>query len=602
MITPSWTSAIAARRKHLTGLGKLPPPAARAPALRAVAILSLVAEAEILHALVPASTKPHLLIPAFTGTDPGVEQLLRELTETVASRARSLARQRQFSATTWLKAHGLDVLVLRSIGADDADLGALLAQAAQAVRRLTDKAQQLMIEHVRKLVARDAPTLLSTWETLGADGLGWILAHEHDGDPTRARRVARRAQALELYASLADRLRERAITAAIDAGQELVPVLAARIALTQPQIRALRQAAPLTEQHASYLDTTHEHAARQLQAHAVPLHQWPGGGRPAQQQAWASSPWLKSRALTLIRADYYGQDETVRDAIKGFRDDLLEPLSVALAKQHAIRSLRSHHTTLCDEAADMLKPKNFAPERLASIQSFLVCIHRALVGPRGPKAFAEAARLWHRRAASAAALRNENQTDRPGWPALCPPWTSSCGSIAIVPLTSAQALVEEGNAHQHCVGGYYDQCRSGNTQILSLRVHGAPAVTAEILLDRGLSSLRVGQFKGLRNQVPDDPALHQTMRDFLRDLRAGAHPLNLRELRAYRLWAAEHVTPWANGTLTLEHGRAVFPLYLPLLPRGTPPDFDRWCEASGLKAGLIVALRDLTAEPQALAA
>jgi hypothetical protein len=213
-------------------------------------------------------------------------------------------------------------------------------------------------------------------------------------------------------------------------------------------------------------------------------------------------------------------------------------------------------------------------------------------------AFKKAARLWHRRAASAAALRHENQCDRPGWPSLCPPWTSSCGAFEIVPLTTAQALVEEGTAHQHCVGGYYDACRSGDTQILSLRVHGAPAVTAEILLDHGLASLRVGQFKGRHDQVPDDPALHQAMRDFLRDLRAGAHPLNLRQLRAYRAWAAEHVSGWSRSALTTEHARAAFPLYLPLLPRGTPADFDRWCHASGLKAGLIAALRDLTDQPQ----
>jgi hypothetical protein len=601
MITPRWTSAIAARRKHLTGLGKLPPPAARAPALRAVAILSLVAEAEICHALVPASTAPHLTVPAFTGADPGVEQLLHELTEAVAVRARGLARQRHFSATTWLEAHRLDRLVLCSISADDADLSALLAQAAQAVRSLTDKAQQLMIEHVRKLVARDAPALLSTWETLGAKDLGWILAHEHDGDPTRACRVARRVQALELYASLADRLRERAITTVIDGGQELVPALAARLALTQPQIRALRHAKPPTAQM-PFLATSYEHAARQLQAHAVPLHQWPGGGRPAQAQAWQDSPWLESRELTLLRADYYSQDETVRDAIKGFRDDLLEPLIAGFAAPHAAGALRSSTTTLCCQAGRILKPETFAPERLGAIQSFLACMHRALVGERGPKAFEDAARLWHRRAASAAALRHEHQSDRPGWPALCPPWTSPCRSFAIVPLTSAQALVEEGNAHQHCVGGYYDQCRSGNTQILSLRVRGVPAVTAEILLDHGLSALRVGQFKGPHDQVPDDPALHQAMRDFLRDIRTGVHPLNLRELRAYRKWAAEHVTPWSNSTLTLEHARAVFPLYRPLLPRGTYADFDHWCHTSGLKAGLVAALRDLTEEPQALAA
>ena len=86
-----------------------------------------------------------------------------------------------------------------------------------------------------------------------------------------------------------------------------------------------------------------------------------------------------------------------------------------------------------------------------------------------PKAFQQAAHVWHRRAAAVAALRNENQTDRPGWPPLCPPWTSRCGTFEILPLTTAKALVEEGNAHHHCVGTYYDACRSGGTQILSLR-------------------------------------------------------------------------------------------------------------------------------------
>ena len=490
-------------------------------------------------------------------------------------------------------------------GADDAGRHALLAHAALAARAVMDTIQKLTVQHTHKLVARDAPALLTFWQKIGTKELAWILAHEHDGDPTRATRVTRRVQALELFSSLADRLREDAITAAIDDGEELVPILAARLSLTHTQIRALRQAAPLTEP-VPFRTTSYEHAVRQLQAHEVPLHQWPGGGRPAQQQAWQQSPWLLSRQLTLVRADYYGADETVCDAIKGFREDLLEPLIAALATPHAASVLRSRWSTLCDHAGRMLSPQTFMPERLGPIRSFLACVRCALIGERGPKAFEEAARLWHRRAASAAALRNEHQTDRPGWPALCPPWTSPCGAFEIVPLTTAQALVDEGNAHQHCVGGYYDACRSGNTQILSLRAHGAPVVTAEILLDRGLASLRVGQFKGEHDQVPDDLALHQAMRDFLRDVRTGAHPLNLRELQVYRKWVAEHPGSWRRSTLTLDHARNAFPLYLPLLPRGTAADFDHWCDSSGLKAGLVAALRDLTAdpteEPQALAA
>src|SRR5208337_3173267 len=113
---------------------------------------------------------------------------------------------------------------------------------------------------------------------------------------------------------------------------------------------------------------------RQLQVHEVPLHQWPGGGRPAQQQAWQQSPWLLSRQLTLVRADYYGADETVRDAIKGFHEDLLEPLIAALATPHASAVLRSSYTTLCDHAGRMLRPETFMPDRLGPVRGFLACV------------------------------------------------------------------------------------------------------------------------------------------------------------------------------------------------------------------------------------
>jgi hypothetical protein len=43
--------------------------------------------------------------------------------------------------------------------------------------------------------------------------------------------------------------------------------------------------------------------------------------------------------------------------------------------------------------------------------------------------------------------------------------------------------------------------------------------------------------------------------------------------------------------LTLAHARQTFPLYLPLLPRGTPGEFDEWCDQSGLREGLGAALR-----------
>jgi hypothetical protein len=271
--------------------------------------------------------------------------------------------------------------------------------------------------------------------------------------------------------------------------------------------------------------------------------------------------------------------------VRGFQDDVLAPL---------LADVKSPNACAISPSEILRSFDTLAPKHLSAIQQFLACIRRALVGERGPKAFQQAARVWHRRAAAVAAVRHENQTERPGWPPLCPPWTSRCGSFEILPLTTAKALVEEGNAHHHCVGTYYDACRSGGTQILSLRAGGTPMVTAEILLDARVSALRVGQFKGLFDEIPDDPALHEAMREFLRDLRTGVHPLNRKELCAYRQWANENIYGWSHRPLSIAHARQAFPLYLPLLPRRTPADFDQWCDATHLRDGLRTALRVLT--------
>jgi hypothetical protein len=164
--------------------------------------------------------------------------------------------------------------------------------------------------------------------------------------------------------------------------------------------------------------------------------------------------------------------------VRSFTDDLLNPLLAELNLSSVFDILPGYNERL-------------APGRLSGIQQFLACIRNALVGSHGPKTFQDAAHLWHRRAEAVAALRNENQSDRLGWPPLCPPWTSPCGHYQIVPLTTAKDLVSDGNFLHHCVGTYYDLCRTGATQILSLRKDGQPAVTAEIALDRQISSLRI---------------------------------------------------------------------------------------------------------------
>ena len=594
MTTIDWTTAIAECCTHLAGLGNLPPPDANHPALQALAVLSLTANNRIAHALTPASTVPVLTIPRYAGRHDLADHLLAELTEAVARPSRG-SFHHAFSAANWLAEQGLDDLILHSVQhtTDDTGRADLLAHAARKMQDFMKQQERLRDQHMRALLERDAPDLVNGWQHFEPNNLAWILAHDHDGNPTRATRVERRLQALQLYAALPNHLRAPAITEVIDAGGKLVPALTERLALSRAEIRALREATP-PHTFGQYQRHNFEHAVRHLQAHAVPLHEWPGGGRPAQHEAWQLSPWLKSDDLSPIRADYYGSDTaTVQDAVRAFNDDLLAPL---LAEpMHS--NTRTDNLRLFSLLQSRLHSGKPAPKLLAAIQKTLACIHHALIGERRPKAFQEAAKVWHRRAAAVAALRNEHQADRPGWPPLCPPWTSPCGTYEILPLTTAKALVEEGNAHHHCVGTYYDACRSGGTQILSLRERGKPAVTAEILLNASVTSLRVGQFKGLHDQVPDDPALHQALREFLRDLRTGAHPLNRAPLLAYRKWATENLYGWSARPLSIAHAREAFPLYRALLPRGTPADFDLWCNATGLREGLRIALHVLRQYP-----
>jgi hypothetical protein len=582
-----WDTTIAETSTHLAGLGKLPPPLAQHPALQAIAVLSLAPSTGIRHQLTPASTVPALTIPRYAGRHDLVDDLMAELTSAVADPSR-VSPCTAFSASNWITEHSLDNLVVLSAQhtADDTGRYALLSHAASKAANLNEQYHRLKDQHMQALLERDAPELdASTWGILQPDVLRWILASKYDGDSSRAIRIQRRLQALRLFASIADRLREPAITDVIDTGDELAPVLAQRLGLTRAQLNTLREATP-PGAFTSYQRHNFEHAVIHLQAHAVPLHQWPGGGRPAQPQAWATSPWLNYDELTPIRTDYYGSDRTiVRDAVRGFTDDLLAPLLAEIASPRDIGT-----GDLFNTLEFLLHSQKRTHELTGAVQQFLAGIRRALVGERGPNAFQEAARVWHRRAAAVAALRNENQTDRPGWPPLCPPWVSPCGEYRIVPLTTAKALLEEGEAHHHCVGTYYETCRSGSTQILSVRHNGQPAVTAEILLNDRISSIRVNQFKGLHDEVPSDPAIHQAMRDFLHDLRTGKHPLNRRELRTYRQWANDSLYAWNRRALSIVHARQAFPLYLTLLPRRTPTDFDLWCKQTGLREALRNAL------------
>ena len=209
-----WTTEIAKRCAHLAGLGKLPPPMAQHSALQALAVLSIAADLGIEHTLTPDSTMPTLAIPNAAGRHDLADELLGELTQAIAAPGRGNF-YRTFAAAIWLEDYGLDELVLRSVQhtADDIGRGELLAHAAHLARDLMNQQDRLRDRHMRALLARDTPDLeveSQHWHHCNAELLAWILAHEFDGDPTRALRVERRLQAFRLYGSVDARLREPA--------------------------------------------------------------------------------------------------------------------------------------------------------------------------------------------------------------------------------------------------------------------------------------------------------------------------------------------------------------------------------------------------------
>jgi hypothetical protein len=289
---------------------------------------------------------------------------------------------------------------------------------------------------------------------------------------------------------------------------------------------------------------------------------------------------MKVRSPMLFRIDYVGSEPEPRDALKAFVDDILGSVIAARAQvlghdsRSAFRSLQTGYW-----------PASQLPERDRRV--FLTELHKAVIGPRSVKSFHEAVARWHRRAASIAAMRHERTVDKPGWPALCPNWHSSDGVYKLVPLTSAAELVGEGNALQHCVGGYYSHCRSGHTQILSMRSGDDHKATLELLLSGEpgtVLSIRSGQFRSFRDYRPPEH-LYDVVREFLDDLKSGRHPIHQSTITAYRKKMARSGDyAWHGSPLPMEHARSVWPLYRTLVPRGASDDFDSWCDASGLNS------------------
>lgn len=518
--------------------------------------------------------------------NPQAQSLLDLAMEAINRTFREADKPQRFALEDWLTNCGFlpFVTALVRSGASLETVEALTRHVAGHVRTLAARFQYLGVRHCQTIIRRDVGKLAYAPHRGLPKTLHWALAPDLAGRRIRPQVMMRRRQALEVYGSLASVLIEPEITRTIDAGEPLNARLGQRLDLGEAHLRQLRGLRPVDASLVEWTDFVP--TVKALLLHEVPLHQWPSATQ------WSQGTWRDCRVDTLLRPDYLAGGGGQRDAFEALKTDLLAPLAGERAKalqvmdRYPVRSFASNLTI-------PVSLMHTVEHRL-----WLRAVRNAVIGPRGIKAFEEATQRWHRRAATIAALRHEERTDAPGWPALCPPWKDAGGQCSIVALTSADDLVAEGNALDHCVGGYYSQCRTGETQILSMRMDGKCCATLELLIqpaDHGGLAIRPGQFKAHRNGKPDRRS-HDMLRAFLEDLRDERHTVFAREIVAYRRKMARASDyAWSSGPLALSHARRAFPLHRTLLPKTVPETFDAWCESTGLTAAFDAIISAIAA-------
>lgn len=529
--------------------------------------------------------------PAVTGFAMAA-QLIAHYSQQISEPLKAANARADLGVDRWINGNGFLPIVTRLIerGSSLQSVTGVAQRISVAAKGLEENLRALAGEHFIYIIERDLGCRFRHHSgVLNRVGC-WALAPHLVGQPKRGAVISRRRQALDLYGAVCLALLDPDITKLIDRGLPLSARLAAHLSLTEAQLRTLLNARGAADVMEAGTDV--RSVVDVLLLHEVPLHEWPKG------PDWNSGVWRATTTACLFRPDYVAGKAENRDAIAALCEDLLAPIAVSRAQAANL----SDHPIVRNFVQTIALPT--AVSRDAQSRIFLRALREAVIGPRKIKSFHEGVERWHRRAATIAAARHEKRTNKPGWPALCGSWHSDDHSHSIVPLTSADALIVEGNALNHCVGGYYSQCRSGGTQIYSVREGDKRVGTLELLLANGKGSaltITVGQFKAHHNGQPEEH-LHGVVRDFLEALRDGRHPIAHAELAAYRKrmqQEGDHI--WPRDGLSLEHARQVWPFYQPMLPRPVSATFDEWVAATGLETAFDRMIRHIAGSTAAVA-
>jgi hypothetical protein len=446
---------------------------------------------------------------------------------------------------------------------------------SKTLKDLYGRADALIQKHVRTIMRRDLGSEDGHSYVI-TDTARWAICPHLDGHPLRERTITRRIQALTSYGLVWKTLMKPEATEAIDAGERLSPILCGMLDVDPARLRRITNAIPLGSVLRS---TDRSDVVEELVAYRVPAHEWP--------KDWNDTLWTRTGQKSFLSPAITDGSTEARDALQAFQDDVLRPVMALRAEALGLKktsrlSWFMQSLTLPDDLKRDVRRRDFHEG-----------MTRAILGTRRRKAFLEGVEIWHRRAACAAALRNEGLSSDPHWPAVCDVWTSPDGRITAVPLTTASELVDEGNAHAHCVGGYYEQCRSGRTHIISMRRDGVPAGTLELkaTFDAGrLIMLSPGQFEARYRAKPDDDV--RAAAKLFNEQLGDTHPIHSKAVAKHARRMSRDGDYGAMGAtaLPMSHARRTWPLYRALLPRPFPETVEEWVESSGIGEVLDAAL------------
>jgi hypothetical protein len=457
-----------------------------------------------------------------------------------------------------------------------------------------------------------------------AKKIEWLLADEpraiplEDGggfreyqDSEKLKVQKYRLQALKIYGSSIDTLMRPEVTEVIDAGGELKPALCSAIGCKAEHLNIVASAT------GSLMDTLYgpclgDRMAKDIAYHDIERSSW-AGVKAAKD--WSTTIWHQRARMNagfdLIRPDFMRSDEA-RDTVRSIWNDLIEPviddevMKYSLSQEEVRECFEPRHDS--GSFYHFRNARTFGHDGILqnakkrdAFSSVLKIFRTAVIGPRKLGGFKEGVDRFHAFAASMEALKHEILQKRPGWPGLLvKPWKSACGRFEIKDLTTAGALVEEGLALHHCVGGYYDQCRKGQTKILSVSRDGEKAATVEIhtrLNEKGVvdpKSLQVIQFKSAHNAKPDRE-LQEILRAAMGSITSGGHKIKSRDIADFQKFVQSTETAYSSNVsqATLKTADKVFPAFRDtILPGCLPGETHReWMERTGLYSAIRETVR-----------